>query len=216
MLDAGQPVAAGDVHGQQVAARGPGRDAGRAADQRLALGAAGERDDDPLAGLPGRGDAVLFAVALQPLVDAVGQPEQGQLAQRGQVAGPEVVPQRGVDLVGRVDVAVRHPPAQRLGRHVDEFDLLGRPHDRVRHRLALRHAGDRLDDVVERLEVLDVDRADHVDAGLEQLPRRPASASRAPMPGTLVWASSSTSATCGCAGEHGRQVHLGELRCRGR
>ena len=32
---------------------------------------------------------------------------------------------------------------------------------------------------------------------VEQLVRRPASASRASSPGALVWASSSTSATCG-------------------
>ena len=165
----GQPVAAGDVHGEQVAAGGAGGDAGGPPDQRVALRAAGERDDDALAGLPGGGDAVLLAVALQPLVDAVGQPEQGELAQRGEVAGPEVVRQRRVDLVGRVDVAVRHPPAQRLRGHVDQLDLLGRAHHGVGHGLALRHAGDLLDDVVERLEVLDVDGADDVDAGLEQL-----------------------------------------------
>ena len=140
----GQTVAAGDVDGQQFTAGGAGGDPGGAADQRLALGAAGERDDDALACLPGRGDAVLLAVALQPLVDAVGQPQQGQLAQRGEVAGPEVVAQRGVDLVGLVDVAVRHPPAQRLGGHVDEFDLLGGADDRVGHGFALRDAGDRL------------------------------------------------------------------------
>ena len=51
---------------------------------------------------------------------------QRELAQRAEVAAPEVVGERGVDLLGRVDVAVRHAPAQRLGRHVDELDLLGR------------------------------------------------------------------------------------------
>ena len=70
-------------------------------------------------------DAVLGAVALQRLVDLVGQPQQGELAQRGEVADAEVVGQRRVDLLRRVDVAVRHPAAQRLGRHVDELDLVG-------------------------------------------------------------------------------------------
>jgi len=64
---------------------------------------------------------------------------------------------------------VREPPTQRLGRHVLQLDLVGGPHDRVGHRLALRHAGDLLDDVVDRLQVLDVDRGDHVDPGVEQL-----------------------------------------------
>ena len=55
------------------------------------------------------------------------------------------------------------------GRHVDELDLIGAPHDVVGDRLALLHAGDALDDVVHRLEVLDVQRGDDVDAGVEQL-----------------------------------------------
>ena len=41
--------------------------------------------------------------------------------------------------------------------------------DPVGDRLALLDAGDPLDDVVERLEVLDVDRRDDVDPGVEQL-----------------------------------------------
>ena len=56
---AGQAVGAGDVHGEQVAAGGAGGDPGGPADQRLALGPAGERDDDPFPGLPGAVDVVL-------------------------------------------------------------------------------------------------------------------------------------------------------------
>ena len=44
-----------------------------------------------------------------------------------------------------------------------------RTHDVVGHRLSLEDPGDPLDDVVERLEVLDVDGRDDVDAGVEQL-----------------------------------------------
>ena len=109
-----------------------------------------------------------LAVTLESFIDLVGQPQQGELAQRRQVADPEVVGERRVDLLGLVDVAVRHPAAQRLGRHVDELDLVGRPDDGVGHRLPLRDAGDLLDDVVERLQVLDVHRGDDVDAGVEQ------------------------------------------------
>ena len=116
-----------------------------------------------------RVDAVVGAVPAQPLVDPVGEPQQRQLAQGRQVADPEVVRQRGVDLLGLVDVAVGHPAAQRLRRHVDELDLVGPAHHLVGHRLPLHHTGDRLDDVVERLEVLDVDRRDHVDPGIQQL-----------------------------------------------
>ena len=168
-VGAGEPVGLGDVQREQVAAGGPGRDPRGPPDQGVALRAAGERDDDPLPRLPGGGDVVLGAVLLQPLVDLVGQPEQGELAQRGQVPGPEVVGERRVDLLRRVDVPVRHPAAQRLGGHVDQLDLVGGADHRVGHRLPLLHPGDLLDDVGDGLQVLDVDRGDHVNAGVEQL-----------------------------------------------
>jgi hypothetical protein len=169
-IGSGQPVRAGHVHGEQVAAGRARGDPGRPPDDRVALGTAGQRDHDPLARLPGAVDVVRHPVALQPLVDLVGEPEQGQLAQRGQVADAEVVGERGVDLLGLVDVAVRHPAAQRLGRHVDELDLIRGAHDSVGDGLALRHAGDLLDDVVVAyVEMLDIDRRDHVDARAEQL-----------------------------------------------
>jgi len=107
---AGQPVAAGDVHGEEVGALGTGRDAGSPTDEGVTLGASGEGHHHPLARLPGGVDAVLGPVAVELVVDLVGQPQQGQLAQRGQVADPEVVAQGGVDLLGLIDVAVGHPP----------------------------------------------------------------------------------------------------------
>jgi len=59
------------------------------------------------------------SVVVELLLDLSGDPEQRQLTQRGQVADPEVVAQGSVHLVGGIDVAVRHPPAQRLRGHVD-------------------------------------------------------------------------------------------------
>ncbi len=166
---AGQAVAAGDVDGEQVPARRPVRDAGGASDQGLALGAAGEGDHDAFAGLPDPVDVVAGPVVAQALVDPPGHPEQGELAQGGEVADPEVVRERRVHLLRLVDVAVGHPAAQRLGGHVDEFDLVGPAHHLVRDGLALRDPGDLLDDVVQRLQVLDVDRGDDVDPGVQQL-----------------------------------------------
>ena len=157
------------VDGQQLGPGGPLGQPRAAADQGLALGAAGDRDDDPLLGRPGVLDLVGPSVVTERVVDPVGQPEQGELAQRGQVADPEVRRQRGVDVLGLVDVAVRHPPTQRLGGHVDELDLVGGADHLVGDGLALADAGDPLDLVVERLEVLDVDRGDDVDAGRPDL-----------------------------------------------
>ena len=49
------------------------------------------------------------AVFLETLVDPVGQPRECELPQGGEVAGPEVVGESGVDPLGRVDVAAREP-----------------------------------------------------------------------------------------------------------
>ena len=110
-----------------------------------------------------------LAVVVELLVDAVGHPQQGQLAQGGEVAGPEVVAQGGVDALRRVDVAVGQAATEGLGGHVDQLDLVGGPDHPVGHRLLLGHAGDPLDHVVERLEVLEVDCRDDIDAGVEQV-----------------------------------------------
>jgi hypothetical protein len=58
--------------------------------------------------------------------------------------------------------------SQRFGRHVHELDLLGLAHHCVGNGLVLLDPGDLLDDVVHRLEVLDVDGGDDVDAGVQQ------------------------------------------------
>ncbi len=165
----GQAVTAGDVQGEQVAAAGPGGDPGGPPDQRRTLRATGEGDHHPLACLPGLVDVVQCAVALQPLVDPVGEPEQRELAQCGEVADPEVVGQCRVDLACRVDVAVGHPAPQGLRAHVHQLDLVRRPDDGIRDRLALDDPGDPLHDVVERLQMLDVDVGDDVDARVEEL-----------------------------------------------
>jgi len=112
---------------------------------------------------------LLRAVPLQRHVHFVGHPQQRQLAQRHQVHRLEVVRQRGVHLRRGVDVAVRHPPAQRLRSDVHQLDLLGAAHPLVRHSLPLPHPGDGLHYVVERLKVLHVHRGQHVDAGGQQL-----------------------------------------------
>ena len=208
---AGRQAAVGDdVHADQVAL-GPRRHPRRPPHEVVGVGRAGEGDDDALARLPRPGDAVALAVVLQGLVDLVGDPQQGQLAQRREVPRPEVVAQRGVDLVRSVDVAVGEPAAQRRRRHVDELDLVGGPGDVVGDRLALVDAGDPLDDVVERLEVLDVDRRDHVDAGGQQvvdvLPALLVRRAGGVGVGQLVDEREVRTST-----EHGCGVHLGQRR----
>ncbi len=206
---AGEPVVTGDVDGEELRAPASRRDPGRPADQGVTLGPSGEGDDDPLTGLPGGGDAVVPAVPVELVVDLVGDPQQRELAQSGEVAQPEVVAERGVDLLGGVHVAVGEPATQGLGRHVDELDLVGLPDDPVGHGLALDDAGDGLDDVVQGLEVLHVDRRDHSETGFEQLldvlPALGVARPRGVRVGEFVHEDH-----LGPAGEDGVDVHLGQ------
>ena len=164
----GQTVLGPDVDGDEFAVR-PLRHPRRPPDHPIAARSAGHRHDHALLGLPGALDAVPLAVLAEALVDPVRDPQERKLSKRGQVSRPEVVGQRDVDALRRVDVPAREPGADRLRGEIDELKLVGAAHDLVRNRLLLTHAGDLLDDVVERLEVLDVHRRDDSDPCLEQL-----------------------------------------------
>ncbi len=163
-----QAVLAAGVDAEQLAVRSL-CDARGAPDEVLGSGRARDGDDDAFTRLPRLGDPVAGAVILERDIDLVRDPQQRELSKGGEVALSEVVRQGGVDLLGRVHVAVRHAPPQRFGRHVDQLHLVGRPDDRVGDRLALHDPGDALDHVVDRFEMLDVDGRDDVDAGVEEL-----------------------------------------------
>ncbi|MFT3684756.1 MAG: hypothetical protein QM783_07460 [Phycisphaerales bacterium] len=100
-------------------------------------------------------------------VDPLGGAAESELAQGGEVGfAEEGVGGRG-DLLRNVDLAGAEAVEEGVGREVDEFDLVGLFDDCVRDGLADTDAGDLRDDVVERLDVLDVERAVDVDAGVE-------------------------------------------------
>ena len=79
---------------------------------------------------------------------------QCDLAEGGQVLDPEEVVERGVDPLGRVDLAVAQAVQERLGGEVHEDDLVGVVEHRVGHGLPNADAGQLADAVVEALEVL--------------------------------------------------------------
>ena len=94
-----------------------------------------------------------------------------------------------------------------------------RADDLVGDGLPLPYAGDRLDDVAQRFQVLDVDGGDDVDAGGEQLldvlPALGVAGAGDVGVGEFV-----DQGDCGRRGQHGVDVHLGEdgaavLECRG-
>ncbi len=132
----GEAVRGDHVDADQPSVQPPG-DARGTAHELLTSRSAGDGDHHPLPGLPRLADAVGHHVGLEVLLHAIGDPEQGQLAKGGEVAGPEVVGQCRIHPLGRVDVAVSHPAAQRLGAHVDQLDLVGSSHHLVGDGLAL-------------------------------------------------------------------------------
>ena len=91
--------------------RGPGRvqpvgEALGVADEAGRARVLADADEDPLAGRPGAGDGVRLHVGEELVVDALGRAAQRQLAQRGQVAGREVVLERALGGLRDVDLAL--------------------------------------------------------------------------------------------------------------
>ncbi len=123
-----------------------------------------DADQDALARRPGPGDGVGLHMGEQLLVDPLGGAPQRQFAQRGQIAGREIMLQRALGLLGDVDLALLQPLDQVVGREVDQLDGVGEIEHPVRHGLAHPHMRDLRDHVVEAFDVLDVDGRIDVDA----------------------------------------------------
>ncbi len=121
---ADEPVGGAHVHTDQLAMASH-RNPRSAPDHVVAAGRARDRDRNSFASLPGRTDAMGHPVGLERVVGVVGDPHQCELAQCAEVAGPEVIGERGVDLLGCVDVAVSHAAPKCFRRHVDQLDLVG-------------------------------------------------------------------------------------------
>ena len=163
----------------------------------LAAGRAGDGDDDPLAGLPGVVDAVGVQVVLQGLVDLVGEPQQGQLAQRGEVADPEVVAERGVDLLGRRRCC-RGPSAGAAPRASCPPARPGRRRGRRRRARVSRC----VTPVMRSTTSFSDSRCWMLTVEMTSMPASSSSSTSCQRfslrePGTFVWASSSTRATVG-------------------
>ncbi len=198
------------MDGQKVPAVDPVEDPGAAADEDFPFRAAGQPDYDAFPGRPAGFDALFGPVPGQAFVHPVGQPQQRELAQCGEVAQTEVVRQGGIDLVRGVDLPVAQALAEQFGGNVDQIDLVGAAHDVVRHRLGLADVGDGADDVAEGRQVLDVDGGEDVDAGIEEfidvLPAFGVAAAGDVGVGVFVHHRGS-----GCPGQDGVEVHFLEL-----
>ena len=98
----------------------------------------------------------------------LGGSAQGQLAEHIQVALAEEVGQRLLDFFGSVYFALTQAGAQLVHSHVHVHHFVGTLEKAVGDGLADDSVGGAVDGVVERFQVLDVDRGHHVDAGVEQ------------------------------------------------
>ncbi len=132
------------------------------------LGAAGQPDDDPLAGRPAGFDALPCPIPCESLVHPVRQPQQGQLTQSCQVARAVVVGERGIDPVCSDDLAVREALPQEFRGDIHQLNLPCLPGDLIRHSFRRPDVGDGADDVAQGREMLDVKGGQDVDAGVQQ------------------------------------------------
>ncbi len=101
--------------------------------------------------------------------DAFGHLTQGQLAQVGQVLLLEEMLQRPRYAIGLVDLAGPQPFLQILDGEVEVDHLIGLLEKAVGNGFAHDHAGNPFDQVIEAFQVLHVEGADDIDAGVDQL-----------------------------------------------
>jgi hypothetical protein len=103
-----EPVLRNDVNGDKVAVHAL-RHARCPADDPLAVARARQRHEHALTRLPRLHDPMALPVFREPLFDTVGEPGEGKLSQRSEVACAEVVRRGRVDPLRRIDVTPCKP-----------------------------------------------------------------------------------------------------------
>ena len=137
------------------------------AHQRLGERALVDADEDALLRRPRPLDGALPHQRQHLRIDPARRGAQRQFAQRREIGLGEEIVERPADRAGPVDLALAQPADQLLGRQVDELDLVGAGNDLVGDGLLHAHAADPRHRIVERFDVLDVERGHHVDAGVQ-------------------------------------------------
>ena len=153
--------------------RGPGRvesgrELARAPDDALRHFVRPDAGEQALGGRPRAFDRLLAQIVDHLVVDAVRGAAQRQFAQRGQIAGSEETLGRPPGRLRHIHLAFVQALNELVGRQIDQNDVGGLLQDPVGNGLAHDDAGDARDDVGEALEMLDVERRPHIDAGREQ------------------------------------------------
>ena len=143
-------------------------DAGGGADDFFGTCAGADASQQRFARLPDRQIDLVAAVLQHLIVDAVGGSPQRQFAQRNQVTLAKEVANRPFRLLRQVDLALLEPLQEFVRRQIDQHHFVGGIEHLVGDGLPDADAGDAGDHVVERLQVLHVDRRVDIDAGREQ------------------------------------------------
>ena len=97
-----------------------------------------DANDDPFARGPRPLNSPGLHVLEQLLIHALGSTAQSELAQRRQVGGREIVPQRAFGLLRNVDLALLEALDQIIGGQIDKLDRVRLVHHRVRARFRER------------------------------------------------------------------------------
>ncbi len=101
-------------------------------------------------------------------IQEIGDFAEGDFPQAREVGFREEISHRLLDPVGRIDLTQLEPLDQIFRRQIDIHDLVCLGDDRIGNAFLDPDARGRLDHIAERFEMLDVERGDDTDAGLEQ------------------------------------------------
>jgi hypothetical protein len=135
----------------------------RARHQVLPGRAAGNADGDAFAHAPVFANLLRVHVGFQAAVHLFGNLAQGEFAEGNKIATAEEIPEGLLDFFLAVDVAAAHAIDERFGSEVNHDGFAGAEGHPVRDGFADGDAGDSADGGGDTLDVLDVERGNHVD-----------------------------------------------------
>lgn len=176
--------------------------------ERLGQRAGADGSEQALAGFPCVGILARCQELAHLLARVFGGQAQGDFPERHQVAFAEEARHRGGGAVGQVNFSLGEPAQQIARRQIHEFKL-GGVEDGIGHGFLNCRAGDLADEFGAALDVLDVERGENVEAGVEQLthvlPALGMAAARGVRVGEFVHERELRTAR-----ENGVEIHLGE------
>ena len=102
------------------------------------------------------------------LIDGLSRSPKGELPQRGEIAGREIVLKSVFGGLGDVNLSFFQPLNEIVRRDIDNLDVVGAIDYRVGNCLSNPDLGDLGHDIIEAFDVLDVDGGVDIDAGSQQ------------------------------------------------